>query len=59
MTTDLMTWLEGWFQAEDRLEYAKQFQNAPRTREDDFVKDKSAAAGGTRMSYEEWVHKYV
>ena len=51
LTTDLMTLLEGWFKAEDRLEYAKQFQNAPRTREDDFVKAK-LAAGGTRMSYE-------
>ena len=58
LTECLMTWMEGWFQAEDRLEYAKQFQNAPQTQEDVFVKDK-LATGGKIMSYEEWVCKYV
>ena len=53
LTRVLMTWLEGWFQAEDRLEYAKQFQSAPRTPQDDFVKSK-LAAGGQRMSFEQW-----
>ena len=53
LTTKLKTWLEGWFQVEDRLEYAKQFQNAPRTPADDFVKNK-LAEGGLRMSFNQW-----
>ena len=50
--------MEGCFQAEDPLEYAKQFQNAPPTQEDVFVKERLATSGKI-MSYEEWVCKYV
>ena len=58
LSTDLLPWLEGWFQADNRMEYAKQFKNAPRTPEDNFVEAR-LAAGGRIMRYEEWVRTCV